>query len=440
LEVLERAAQALDQAGDVMGQGRVVALIGHVHVARGTLEEGVARLQAALEPDAAQGPTEVVAALHHALARLLFMQGQFAAALPAAERAGERARAVGAAGLLAEAEVARGWTLGLMGRDTEGLPVLREAARLAAEAGNLEGQSIALRYAALILEHQGVFAAARAATEQALALGEQLAHPLLIADALIRLAAQAYFTGQWAQAHAYVERVTALPERTPWHDSAPLLELGRLALAEGAWEEATRHLEACCRLAGRLGVRIQDRVAASLLAEREVREGRADLAVRRLQPYLDRPGLAERVVTNYVLPVLAWAYLEVGETERAARTIAQALRRARAARYRLALVDGSRVQALVAWRQGQRAAAERALAEGLRVAQALPHPYGAGRLLHVRGLIQRDRGDAPAAHATLEQAAALFRTLGARRDLEQTERVRLTLLQRAPSDPANREP
>jgi len=64
------------------------------------------------------------------------------------------------------------------------------------------------------------------------------------------------------------------------------------------------------------------------------------------------------------LPVLAWAYLELGETDQAVRVITEALRRARAVRYRLTLVGALRVQAQVAMQMGDAVAAEPALERG----------------------------------------------------------------------------
>jgi hypothetical protein len=129
------------------------------------------------------------------------------------------------------------------------------------------------------------------------------------------------------------------------------------------------------------------------------------------------------MVTLYVLPVLAWAYLERGETDQAARTITDVLQRARAAGYRLGLVGVLRVQALVAIRQEHWTAAERALEEGLTLARALPYPHGEGRLLEVYGRLQLVCGEPLAARERLEAALALFHRLGARKDAERTEHL-----------------
>jgi tetratricopeptide (TPR) repeat protein len=180
-------------------------------------------------------------------------------------------------------------------------------------------------------------------------------------------------------------------------------------------------LEECSAVARRTGSRLQDRVAASLLAERDLLEGRPAAALARLLPQLDREGMEERIVTTHILPVLAWAHLESGDTERAEQTIMDALRRARAAGYRLALVGTLRVRALVAVRQGDWAAAEHALEEGLALARPIPNPYGEGRLLHVYGLLHMRVGEPERARERLEAALAIFRRLGAYKDRERVE-------------------
>ena len=66
------------------------------------------------------------------------------------------------------------------------------------------------------------------------------------------------------------------------------------------------------------------------------------------------------------------------------------------------------VQALVALRQGDLAATEHALEEGL---------------LRVYGQLHRARGEPAAARVRLEEAHTIFRRLGARRDLEHVEQL-----------------
>jgi hypothetical protein len=143
--------------------------------------------------------------------------------------------------------------------------------------------------------------------------------------------------------------------------------------------------------------------------------------------------MEERPVTVWVLPVLAWAQLELGDTGQAARTIAEALRRQRAAQYRLHLVGALRVQALVAQRQGDIARATQALEEGLALARAIPYPHGEGRLLEAYGRLHLGGDETSAARERLEAALAIFRRLGARRDAAVVEQLLGTLSRAARS-------
>ncbi len=165
----------------------------------------------------------------------------------------------------------------------------------------------------------------------------------------------------------------------------------------------------------------------STLAEHEILAGRPAAARDRLLSLLDRSGVEERDVTLYVLPVLAWACLEMGDMDQAGRMITEAIRRARAGRYRLRLVDGLRVQALVMHRAGHLAGAEGVLEEGLALARGIAYPYGEGRLLDVSGRLYLDRGEPMAARDRLKSALAIFRRLGAGKDIERTEQVLATL-------------
>ncbi len=421
LEVLEQAAAALRLAGDVEGLGRVVAQIGRVHYRKGTPGEGLERLLPQLESLKAVGPSASLAALYRALANLYLDQGQYPAGLAAATRAAEVARVVGDHGLLARAEWARGWALLMLGRLEEAVAAYQEASALADSEGDLEVSGSVAAHLALLAEARGELDLARQHATRALAHGERLGDPILMRMGLIRLTAQAFFNGAWGEAHACIERFQELPERAPFYDAAAPLEAGRLLLAEGEWEQAAGYLEQCSARARNTGNVLTERVAQGCLAELDLLQGRPDAALARLLPLLDRDGMEEWLVTSPVLPMMAWAYLELGHAEQAARTVAEALRRQRAGQCRRALVDTLRVQALVALRQGTVQTAADALEEGLALAHAMAYPHGEGRLLAVYGRLQLARGDVNSARERLQAALAIFRRLGARKDLEQTE-------------------
>jgi len=126
---------------------------------------------------------------------------------------------------------------------------------------------------------------------------------------------------------------------------------------------------------------------------------------------------------DVLLPLMAWAHLDLGELDVAMEMAARGLTRARAEGNRVALVDALRVQAMVAIRQRQWEEAERFLGEGLARAGGMPYPYAEGRLLHIYGLLHLDTGETRPARERLEAALAIFRQLGARKEIERVDRV-----------------
>jgi hypothetical protein len=86
-------------------------------------------------------------------------------------------------------------------------------------------------------------------------------------------------------------------------------------------------------------------------------------------------------------------------------------------------VDALRVQAMVTIRQGHWEEATSALDEGLELAQAMPYPYAEARLQHVYGEMYLQKGEPGSARERLEAALAIFRRLGAHKDIERVEQA-----------------
>lgn len=53
----------------------------------------------------------------------------------------------------------------------------------------------------------------------------------------------------------------------------------------------------------------------------------------------------------------------------------------------------------------------------------MPCPHGEARVLVQMGVLQMQRGEPEQARERLEEALAIFRRLGAKKDIEQTEAV-----------------
>jgi tetratricopeptide (TPR) repeat protein len=448
LAELEQAVRIYGETGHRPGVYRATAQIGWAHFKRGTAQEGLTRVQPLLESCAgskaaaasaetaerawAPVPPRDVAVLSVVLAHLYWGSGQYGECLAASERAVARAREAGDERLLAEAQARWGSVLRRLGQGEKGCRVLEEAVARAEASGDLSSLGVALEHIEAACRCAGEFAQYMAYLRRDFENAERVGDPTWIGLSTLHLGEAAFLLGEWGEARAYITRGADLIHSVgaSYLAAYPPLRLGALSLAEGDWEAATRHLEDCIALASRIPHLGALRAAQGLLAERDLWEGRPHAARARLVPLLDRPGLEETDVTG-LLPTLAWAYLEVGAVTQAAAVSAQAIRRLRAENDRVGLVNALRVQALVSIGLERWDKAEASLQEALALAQRMPYPYAEGRLLSVYGLLSARRGEQEAARERLEVALAIFRRLGARKDIERTEQA-LSMLQNAP--------
>jgi len=349
--VLDRAALAYEAADDHEGLGRALAHIGHAYAFRGLPREGIARIQPALAHLEGYTSPGVLAALYVTLALLSFTHSAYTEQLAASARASDLASQVEDDSLRAEAEGWRGLALMSLGDPENACRVLEDVIPLAETAGATFALTGALHNLACIYHDWGELARSTAYQTRALELAERQGDPAAMAFFLFGLGYGDFYRGDWARARAYLRRAEAASRATPsWCAPYPLMALGQLSLAEGAWEAATGYLEESLIPAEAIGDVQALRNAQSLLAERDLLDGRPEAVITRLSPLLDRPGLEEISVTE-ILPPLAWARLELGEHAAAREIVQQSVARARARRYRLILVDALRVQGLVALRQ-----------------------------------------------------------------------------------------
>ena len=363
--------------------------------------------------------------LHFARAQLCVNSGRYSEGVAATERAAEIARTTGDQPLLARAETGRSHALRLLGRVAEAQAAIGEAIRLAEALDDHGLLCVALDGAVSLYTACGELDAATTANARALEIAQRLGTMQQVAVMTAVRGYIAFLTGDWTRARADLERSASLAREigaswlTPW-------ELGRLCLAEAKWEEASRYLEDCIATARQSGDLQALRLAQVTLAERDLLQGRPTAAYARLAPLLDRPGLEEWQVTE-LLPVLAWAHLELGEVELAADVASRAVGRARAQGHRLGLVEALRVQGLVALRQERWDDAVRVLEEALSLARRIRYHYGEAPVLHVYGLLHARREEAEPARRRLEAALAICTRLSARLEAERIERVATTL-------------
>lgn len=422
VSMLESVVDGLAADADWTGLARATARIGWAHWRGGTTDEGIARIEgllAVLNRHHEQPPPT----LYAALGLLLFGAGRYSESLGAIELASERAHASGDARTRALADAQLINILYILGRVEDALRVGEALFSEIEWVEDLDTLRLAHGGLADIRILRGELAAARHHVDRARTIGERIGDPASLAFPLTLGAWIDTVAGDWRSARTGLERALDLSDRVQrwWYAPYPRIFLTRLFLAEGAWEAAAVEGNEALALGERSGDLQAVRWVAPSMAELDVRAGRPEAAVARLTPLLDRPGLEECDVTS-LLPVLAWAQLEMGQAEQAATTVEQALTRTRREDLRLVLVETLWVQARISMHQERLADAARHVQEGLALARDIPYPYGEARLLRVDGQRHATLGERAAAGERLAGALAIFRRLGARRDAAEVKR------------------
>jgi tetratricopeptide (TPR) repeat protein len=429
LAVLERTAVDYSEQGDLEAMGRTVAEVAWVHADRGTPAVGLARLEATLAALTPHASSQGLACLSAAQAYLLYLQGRYREQLAAAEQAERHARAVNLTRHLAEALLMRGVGLYAHGRLAEAFEALSEAVPTADAAGAPYIQCFALTMTGSIEEEHGAFAASRQLHERALQIAERRGEQAIVAFATTRRGMSAFYLGDWGSARRDYECAAAIGREfgLSWSSVYPVLDLARFCLAAGAWAEAGEHLEECERLLrSNPDVRAHADVG-TVLAERDILAGHPERAHARIVPLLAEEALQDIGGIPYLLIRQAWALLAMGAVERAAAVAAGVIARTRDEGRFLQLVDALRIAGLAAARQERWEDAECALADGLSLAQRIHYPYAEARFLQAYSEMHMQRWQPGPARARLEAALAIFHQLGARKDVERSERLLSTL-------------
>ena len=424
LEVLAAVVEIYRQARDLEAAGRATARMGTAHRHRGTPEEGIALVEPMIETLAGSGPSPALTSLHLALANLVFFTGRYREMLEAARRAGDLARAIGDERLLGEAEERRGVALIILGQPEEGRRAIDGALPLIEAGGDLPVLWRALNNVGEACKVSGDIGGARRYTEQSVEIAERIGNPDQTAFALANLGNILTIQGDWHGAREALERALALARSGGLSASvaSALGYLGQLSLWEGDRERASHYLREALAVAEETHDRQAQEGVHALWAGLDVLEGRPDQAVVRLEPLVSR----EDANLGLLLPILARAQLESGDSTTAAETAVRCVERTR--EQALYLIDALRVQGMVLMRQGQNERAAVILTEGLTLARSAPYPYAEAHMLVELGTA-RPAGyplggsQAVADRAELEQALAIFRRLGAKKDIERTKQA-----------------
>jgi tetratricopeptide (TPR) repeat protein len=418
-DALELAARLYRDAGDVDGEMRVVGMLGMVHFTYAPLE-GAERIRALLDRLGPREPSMPLVSLYSSLSMNLIVAGRYREALEAAQSATEIARALGDEHTLDWVETLRGTALGLMGRLEEACRVLEERLSLAEAANDYWGQLSAAHYLGKLTLPQGDFDAALHYHGRALELAERLGARSRISAETSNLSEVLFHLGDWALARSHAERAVELARSASSGLAASYFQyadvfrrLGMIRAAMGEWEDALPCLEESIALAEGIPYPEAVRSGQGVLAEQELLQGKADAALERLEPLVERSDPEELGVVR-LLPHLAWAYLELGDDARAEEVVLEGIERVRAQGHKLALVELLRVRGMVLARRRRWDEAEGAFEEAVSVARSVRYPYAEARALYEWGLMYVGRPDKKQGRGRLEEAAEIFGALGSR--------------------------
>lgn len=346
-DVVTAAITWYQGVGDLEGAGRATALLGLVLDKQGASERARERLEGMVWQlgwrDGRTGaPSTAAARVWEQLATVYGGQGQYEEMLHAAECAAEIARALGDGTLQARAAERRGFALNCLGRLPEAREALEGAIPLLKTAGALPELFGALANLAENWRVAGDLTEALRLGERALESAARTGMDCAEMNQHLNQAEMLTAVGQWERARQHIARAEEIgrTREIPAYVATLLpYSRGELALREGHWDVAAEQFQ-CALTRAAKNNRIVGEMAHTLLAELDLMQGRPWDAQQRLTMLLER----HEPNRMQILPLLAWTYLETGETERGLNLAQEAERETRERQMVVYLPEALRIQ------------------------------------------------------------------------------------------------
>lgn len=420
-EVLQRAVERYRGLGDLEGAGGATAALGRISNFQGKLEDGLRQVGPMIDALEGRGPSAVLAALVFSLTDLFQNQGRYEEMLAATTRTAELAEGIGDEGLGARAQANRATALGCLGRIEESRQAFEEVIPVLERRGDLPY----LMYATSNLSFNhwiaGEVNASTELSEQALMMAERIGHVMFQIANHLELSVDFTMIGQWDRAREHLtraEEIARVRGNASWLVAKIPSTQGLLSLREGDWGRARERLNRAVHLA--TGVSKENlEEAVTLLAELDILDGRAEEARNRLTELLTEEGAD----LPLMLPILAWVEIDLGETQRGLELAERAEREIRERQALFYLPEALRIKGMALAQLERAKEARTALNEGHERAAAMPHPYMEARILVELELLGRSEGEQEQGVQELEEALAIFRQLGAKKDVVRVEEL-----------------
>jgi predicted ATPase len=352
---------------------------------RGHFHEGHAWLAKALR----QCPAGHAATRAHALqamATLVYMIGDHAAASLLAEESLTLFRGLGDQRGLAKARTIKGLAVRWQGQSTLAQSQLAEALALYRQAGDRWGVASSLYHLGTFRADLGGDVTGRAMLEESLAILEDLGDRYLHAGLLISLGIVACGVADYALARAHFERAVALGRelRQPWIIADASTNLGCVLHKQGDYVSAQSHFEEALRIYQERGSTQWAADPLCALAENDMAQGNLTAARTRLQDAAARIEGSEnkwlRVLVGYFLGLLG--YYE-DKAEHTAALLEETVVLARQNQLKPDLARSLITLGRVRHAQGDAAQAAALAREGMNLHRQMKHTLGAVTALEV---------------------------------------------------------
>jgi len=431
IEPLEQAVEAYREAGNREGEVRTAALLARAYVRCGRPGDGLALLKPLLEglhqAQVASEHPAVQARLLTALADVHFHTGSYQDQLLAAEPAVDLWRATGDMRSLADALNLHGIALRLLGYWEDALRELHEVVSIAEGAertGGLFAGAHACYHIGYAYLQSGDMEAAAAAIKHGAEIGERSGNASISTSARYQRGLQAFHSGDWGAARMFFDDAARKFEGKSYITRAyGPLGRGLLLAATGEVESGLGLLWEAVALAEQCQFKFILHRAQREIAEVELVIGRAAEVRAWLEPVVNEPGRPSENDITPLLPLLAWACIEVGDEAQAKLLLDWAAPQAEAQHHRLALLDVLRVRARLALRQQRWREADTMLDQALALCRAMPYPYAEAKALYCRGQVFAAMGKPEQAREHYLQTRAICLQLGEKLYLSQIERA-----------------
>ena len=412
---LDLAIATLEQGDDLERLAHAAAYLAAAYAHLGASPECMERILSLAERVSVGAPSEGQGMLCRSLASLYYAQSRMPEWLACIDRLTDLARALKDDNLLVDAMDYRVGYLLRQGRFTEALELDKEVVALAERAENYFTLTYAYHSGSLIYQAMGDLVNDREWIRHAQASAERMGRATPMAHTFSRSGKHWFFAGDWERAREDFTRQFALAEQLgeAWLTSYACLDLGQLDLRTGGEAGGLKLLRRAITSAERSHDFQALRQAHLALADYELVHGQPAAARDRLLPLLDTPGERAILVTSF-LPLLAWAYLELGDEERSTAILLECIERAADSQMRPTIAEASRVRALGAVRRQEWEVSASALEHAIATSREIRYPYLEAKALYTCGQLHHAHGAKERASAALTQSLAILNRLGER--------------------------